>query len=116
MKITDVVYSYSDTLVDSTSDFQYVVGVELGGGYDWDSLQAWYSPSRSKFYWIEGSGCSCNYLGQDVNTIDDLTAGNRQELTEAVRRKYDESYSTGPGFASRLLADLATVKTFRVSR
>ena len=120
MKVSDVVYdwSYGDEkppVYAETEDFQYVVGVELGGGYDWDDLQAWYSPSRRKFFWLEGSGCSCNSLGEDVRSLNDFSAGNRDELARAVRQKYDDSYSSGTGQASALLEDLAAVKTFRAS-
>jgi hypothetical protein len=110
MKVSDIVYNGPVT---GTEDFQEVVGVELGGGYGWDSLQAWYSPSKRKFFWLEGSGCSCNSLGKFVSSLGDFTVGNRDELVNAVRAKYDNSYSIKTGMASALLNDLATVKTFR---
>jgi hypothetical protein len=118
MKVSDVVYDYSydgsrPKIYEETADFEHVVSVRLGGGYDWDDLEAWYSPSRRKFFWLDGSGCSCNSLGDGVTSIADFDAGNRDELSSAVRRKYDESCTSYSGLASELLKDLAAVKTFR---
>jgi len=110
MKVSDIVYSGP---VAGTEDFQEVVSIDFGGGYDWDSLEAWYSPSKRKFFWLDGSGCSCDSLGMDVSKLEDFTVGNREELANAVRAKYDNTYSSGTGRASDLLADLAAVKTFR---
>lgn len=120
MNVSDVVYAYTydgttPKVYLETEDFQHVVSVDFGDGYSWDSLEAWYSPSRRRFFWLEGAGCSCNSLGDDVSSIADFAAGNRDELTAAVRRKYDETYSGGTGRASELLSDLARVKTFRAS-
>lgn len=113
MKVTDINYSGP---IAGTEDFQEVVSIDFGGGYDWDSLEAWYSPSKRKFFWIEGSGCSCNSLGDDVRALADFSVGNRDELANAVRAKYDGTYSGNTGRATDLLADLASVKTFRASK
>lgn len=110
MKVSDVVYGAE---IAGTDDFQFVVEVELGSGYHWDSLVAWWSPSKRKFFWLDGGGCSCDYLGMGVSRLDQFGVGNRDELTSAVRQKYDQSHRTSTGMASSLLADLASVKTFR---
>jgi hypothetical protein len=110
MKITDVIYDP----IDGTEDFQEVVGLDLSqGGYEWDSLEAWYSPSKRRYFWVEGSGCSCNSLGDDVRRLDELANGNRDELVSAIRAKYEEGYNVSP---SDMLADIATVKTFREAK
>ena len=109
MKVNDIAYR----TIDGTEDFQEVVGIEFGGGYEWDSLEAWYSPSKRRFFWVEGSGCSCNSLGDDLYRIDDLESGNREELTNAVRSKYANGYNVS---TDELLSDLAMVKTFRAAK
>jgi len=109
MKVSDLIYHP----VEGVEDFQHVVSIGFGGGYDWDDLEAWYSPSKRKFFWLDGSGCSCNSLGDDVYGLADFSVGNRDELAAAVRRKYDDSYSGRQNMATDLLNDLATVKKFR---
>jgi hypothetical protein len=121
MKVSDVAPNYDYTTyrtvpIEGTEDFQEVVSIGFGGGYDWDDLEAWYSPSKRKFFWLEGAGCSCNSLGDDVRSLADFSVGNRDELASAVRAKYDSLSSPGQNRASALLADLATVKTFKPVR
>lgn len=109
MKVSEVVY----TDVEGVEDFQYVLSVELGSGYDWDDLFAWWSPSRRRFFWLDGSGCSCDSISTGVYGLGDFTSGSRSELASAVRAKYDESYSSPkPG---DLIDDLARVKKFRAA-
>ena len=115
MKVSEVIYGMSEQFEAEVSDFRHVVGIELGEGYNWDSLEAWYSPSRRKFFWLSDSGCSCNCLGMGAGEIGAFESGNRDELASAVRRKYDEQCSSATGLASALLRDLATVKTFRAA-
>lgn len=115
MKVIDLSYWYDEgikaKLEADTKDFVEVLSVELSdGGYEWDSLEAWYSPSKRKFFWLQGSGCSCNSLGEDVNSIADLEVGNREELITALRAKYDNAYGAKAG---DLVTDIAKVKAFR---
>lgn len=109
--VRDVVYTYHGTEIPQTQDFDHVLTIEFGGVYDWDSLVAWWSPSKRRFFWLDGSGCSCNSLGDDVRSIDDFTAGNRDELTTAVRAKYDNGYRQFK--LTGALDDLAKVKSYR---
>lgn len=99
--------------ITGADDFRSVVSIDFGGGYDWDSLEAWYSPSKRRFFWVEGSGCSCNSLGDGITSVDDLTSGNRDELASAVRAKYADGYDVS---TEGLLSDLAAVKTFIVTK
>lgn len=108
MKVSDITYSE----ISGTEDFQHVVSVELGGSYDWDSLEAWYSPSKRRFFWLEGEGCSCDYLGSGIGRLDDFSSGNRDELARALRDKYDGAYNARP---TDLINDLATLKKFRAT-
>lgn len=96
--------------IKGTEDFVPVVSVGDGGGYDWNVLEAWWSPSLRKFFWLSDSGCSCNALGDSVTSVGDFEAGDRDALTSAVRAWHDAAYS--PTTPSEKLADLASVKTF----
>jgi len=108
----DLNYGYSES-VPGTEDFQEVVSIELGGGYEWNSLEAWYSPGKRRFFWIEGSGCSCNSLGEGFESINDLDSGSREELITAVRNKYEGAYNAS--FIDGL-ADMAMVKAFKAQK
>ena len=42
MDVQDITYH----AVTGVDDFEHVVGIELGNGYEWNSFQAWWSPSE----------------------------------------------------------------------
>ncbi|MDY7542649.1 MULTISPECIES: hypothetical protein [unclassified Cryobacterium] len=106
MKVDELIYHP----VAGVEDFEDVVSVGEGGGYDWDQLEAWWSPSRRKFFWISGSGCSCNYLGENVGRIEDFEAGERDALLAAVRAWHEREYPHST--PDQVLADLAKVAAF----
>lgn len=104
--------SYSELAergIQGTEDFREVVEIELAGGYEWDTLLGYYSPSKRKFFWIEGSGCSCNWIWDGVNSIDYFEFGEREELVNAVRRKYEDGYNSNP---TEMVSSIAVVMTF----
>lgn len=52
--------------------------------YDWDRFASFYDPITRKFYWVEGSGCSCNDLWDDIRTVGDMCVGSKKELLKAA--------------------------------
>lgn len=96
--------------IEGVEDFEHVLSIDTIGSYEWDSLEAWYSPSRRRFFWIEDSGCSCNYLGQDVWSLSDFLDGDRDALLRAVRSKYENAYSPALNECER---DMAVVRDYQ---
>lgn len=65
--------------------------------YDWDRFASYYDPESRMFYWVEGSGCSCNDLWDDVNSVGDMNVGRKDEFlrsAEAFREndRYSEDF------------------------
>lgn len=106
--VSDIVYGD----IEGTEDFDHFLSIGEGGGYEWDDLEAWYSPSRRRFYWLEGSGCSCNSLGDDVSSIADFLDGDREALMRAVKEKHESFYNTSIDAYER---DKATVRDYKTS-
>lgn len=52
--------------------------------YEWDEFASFYDPVTRMFYWVEGSGCSCYGLWDEVNSIGDLSVGRSYELLNAA--------------------------------
>ncbi|UJQ87193.1 hypothetical protein SEA_BAILEYBLU_55 [Arthrobacter phage BaileyBlu] len=80
--------------VPGTEDF-IAVHDFYGGGYDWSSFHAYYSPSARRFFWYTDSGCSCYGPMESVDSIGDFEVGSREDLIRAwnawavVTRDYD---------------------------
>lgn len=62
-------------------------------GYEWDEFQAFYSPEDDIFYWATDSGCSCNGLWDEFNSLGDLQMGRRSDVLHAAREFSDQCYS-----------------------
>lgn len=61
--------------------------------YDWDRFASFYDPSSRMFYWVSGSGCSCNDLWDDVRSVGDLSVGRKDEFLRAASEFASESYN-----------------------
>lgn len=93
------------------TDWEVVVNVSSGGGYDWTIFRAFWSPTERRYFWRGGSGCSCNSWGQGLRTPGSFGDGNRDALGRALRafvEDYDYSVST-----SAALAATQTISTFK---
>lgn len=78
-------------------DWVPVVSVDLGGGYDWNELHAWYSPSQRVYYWGSGSGCSCNSWREYFSSVADFENGQtRADLMAGIGRYFDDQYRDYP--------------------
>lgn len=53
-------------------ELDIIADVDSIGGYEWDRFVVLRDPSDGRLYTIDGSGCSCNYLFQDVGGLRDL--------------------------------------------
>lgn len=62
--------------------------------YEWEEFASFYDPVTRIFYWLEGSGCSCNYLWEDVTTVGDLSVGRKEELLSAAASFSDGRYDS----------------------
>lgn len=86
---------YSEVEIEGAEDFDEVIEVDHGGGHEWSTLKAWYSPSRRRFFWLSDSGCSCNYFGQDVDSLSDFQDGDMDALLRAVKSHHEDEYPRG---------------------
>lgn len=107
MNVFDVLWRKPE----DAADLVFVVEVDFGDGNFWDTLVAWWSPSRRMFFWVSDRGCSCDSLGEDVRSIEQLEAGDRAALISAIRNKYAEKVGR-PEHQTDMLTDLAAVRTF----
>lgn len=79
-----------------SEDWQHVVSMMSGGGYDWVELHAFYSPSARRFFWHGDSGCSCFHWGADLR-VGDFEDGDRDALLrglEAFASEHDWAIRT----------------------
>lgn len=68
------------------TNWQHVITVtDGGGGYEWATLHAFYSPTARRFFWLGDSGCSCNSWGDGVGSEADFHNGTKKDLERAVR-------------------------------
>lgn len=104
--------TYGEQVIEGGEDFVSVTSVGEWG-YSWHLLEAWYSPSRDRFYWISGSGCSCNSLMDGVSALGDFLDGDRDALIRAVKDEFedDSPYAAVPKDA--LAKELHAIRTWR---
>ena len=65
-------------------DLSIVGTAELGYAYDWDTFQIYEHLESGKYYYVHGAGCSCNDMGDYVQTLEDLTSATPAELHVAL--------------------------------
>lgn len=81
--------------------------ISLGDCYGWTDLEIYYSEEKDRYFWLEGSGCSCNSLWDDVKTLADMCDGNRKNVADAIRRFAKDNSNSWNGevvISSKLLA------------
>lgn len=61
--------------------------------YEWEEFASYYDPITRMFYWAEGSGCSCNYLWDDYDSVAALGVGRKEELLKAAEVFADGRYN-----------------------
>ena len=70
---------------DMPTDWVEVASIDSGGGYDWCTLRAFWSPAARRYFWASGSGCSCDYWGMSLRSPADFEDGDRDALRRAMR-------------------------------
>lgn len=90
-----------------------VAKLDFGGGYDWDEMEIYYIASQKRFFWLSGSGCSCDYLWSDYSTLGSLQNGFREDTINAIRSFISErsDYAKIDGTEA-----IAKVKNFRIPK
>ena len=70
-------------------DMVLVAESNEGGGYDWDVLYIYWHTKRERYYLISGSGCSCNWISDNVDRLGDFEDyPDKTVLKNAVRRDF----------------------------
>lgn len=92
--------------VPGTEDFQFVTSLDDGGGYDWTTWAAWYSPSKRQYFVASGSGCSCNDLSEYYPRFEDFeTHSTKDGLKRSLRSFRDDNfYDDRPGLMDQIAA------------
>lgn len=67
------------------TDWRYVLTLDEGGGYNWATLHAFWSPSARRFFWLGNSGCSCTSWSDDLRGEADFENGDKAALRRALR-------------------------------
>ncbi|HEX2752072.1 MAG TPA: hypothetical protein VHP34_02990 [Alphaproteobacteria bacterium] len=70
-----------------TGDWVEVVHSE-DGGYEWEFVGIWYSPSARRFFGYADAGCSCNWW-QDGFSIANCEDGNKQWAIQFAKDSTD---------------------------
>jgi len=56
------------------------------GVWDWTTIAVYAKPDARRFYWLEESGCSCNFFGDaDPYVLGDFQDGDREAAIKAVK-------------------------------
>jgi hypothetical protein len=63
----------------------YVDSLALGDVYSWCDIEVYFSKEKNRYFWIEGAGCSCESLWEDVSSLSDMCDGNKESAMNAVR-------------------------------
>ncbi|WNN93707.1 hypothetical protein SEA_CALLINALLBARBZ_57 [Arthrobacter phage CallinAllBarbz] len=74
--------TYKDEPIPGTEDFVEVLS-SYGGGYDWCSFNAYYSPSARRYFWYTDAGCSCIGPMEYLDSVGDFRVGSRVDLIRA---------------------------------
>ena len=90
--------------MEGSEDWQHVVSLVSGGGYDWTELHAFYSPSARRFFWHGDTGCSCSHWGMGL-AVGDFEDGDRDALLRSLE-----------GFASEYDGDMAVQRVLDAHR
>ena len=75
----------------NSNNLVFVDSLELGDGYDWATIEVYYSSEKNRFFWLSGSGCSCTWLWEDVSSLACLCDGSRGDAARAMRQ-FAEAY------------------------
>ena len=72
--------------IPGTEDWYFVTEAGDGGGYNWATWCAYYSPSARRYFWHGDSGCSCSEWSDDLDSSDDFYNGSRADALNGLRK------------------------------
>lgn len=104
-KFSPPTHYFADEPVPGTEDWQHIASAEANIAYEWDEFHVWYSPSERQYFWIYGSGCSCNDLSDLIETKESFENGSRDDALRALKREGDDEWSSIPKAAIRACRD-----------
>ena len=100
--------------IKGAEDWQGVASLDGGPGYDWTTLNVYYSPSARRYFWYGDSGCSCSGWGDYLRNSDDFENGSKADAIAAVKRFADEHSYTFYGNDS--LNTVTEIQTFKEAK
>lgn len=93
------------------NDLTEVASIDSGEMYSWSQTTVYFQRSSGRFFVLSGSGCSCNYFGDDVYSLGDLSEVTRQRAMDAIRDEGDGGYLAAS--ADDVQREIAKVRDFR---
>lgn len=67
-----------------------VVIADNGGSWEWDEYHVYWHTGRKRFYVIDGSGCSCDGISDDVYSLGDFQEfGDRESVLRDFKSSRD---------------------------
>lgn len=105
-------YDY-DPAADGLVSLGYI-DFEPEGCYEWDGFSVYVRTEDKRFFWEDGSGCSCNGPMEYVDKLGDFTSGTYAEFLTAVLERVDgemKSTYTTPAGKVEILKSFAEVFT-----
>ena len=52
---------YNRNEIIEENNLTYVDGISAGDAYNWAEIEVYYSKEKRRYFWLSGTGCSCNY-------------------------------------------------------
>ena len=98
--------------IPGTEDWYFVTEAGNGGGYDWTTWRAYYSPSARRYFWHGDIGCSSSTWTDDLDSSDDFGNGSRADALNALREFAKDHDEYGISHADALDAT-AEIRTFK---
>ncbi len=92
-------------------DLVEVASVQSGEMYSWSQTTVYFQHRSGRFFVVSGSGCSCNYFGDDVYSLADFSEVSRQGAMDALRAEASSGYEAIA--ADEINREIAKVRDFR---
>ena len=81
----------SDEFVRDLAQMELVAGHDAGGSYEWDVFYVYYHTGRDRYFYISGSGCSCNWISDGVTSLGDFReSGDNRAIAKEFKAEYGE--------------------------
>lgn len=77
--------------IPGSADWELVAEADSIGGYEWDILAVFWSPTARRYFWGDGSGCSCNSFRDEFDSASDFSDGDRDAVIRAIRAWRDDT-------------------------